>query len=418
MKYRCLCAAPNPKLNFQTHLDFDEVLATFDHCDCIHDNRPKLGAAAALTSRLIARRAHSFRMQPSFSYFRKMNIALCRLNELNIYEEIKDTKKAIAVAKTARSLDNKYYLPTQENFLFFLIKFQSFTKLLIRIVFCARESHRLFLELLYRAAFVEAISMFISTLAEIWTICIEMCKSAVQFYNQFRRHFVKNYEKLKELPKHLDQWLAEDYKEFIDFDVDQNRTRNKEDIFLFDGNDDIDTHGVVIEQKFEPKLLVSQRIDKRKAGKQDPKSKNKQFKTQDLLAKREFKIEEKPEPSPKPVKAVIAMKAMPINVKMESLDLGEKISRDKSSAPVRSLSNVKQINVNQIKTVKEIREFLAVEDELRSMKEHINSLGVNDNEWERLKSSANQLLILGHPGLVLKKFKTLWQKLNKSRKVN
>lgn len=401
------------------HLDFDEVLATFDYCDCIHDNRSKLEAAAALASRLIARRAHSFRMQPSFSYFRKMNIALCRLKELNIYEEIRDMQKSIAVAKTARSLDDKYYLPTQENFFFFLAKFQSFTKLIIRIVACARESHRLFLELLYRAAFVEAISIFISTLAEIWTICIEMCKSAVQFYNQFRRHFVKNYEKLKELPKHLERWLADDYREFIDIDLNQSRTRSKEDIFLFDGSDNIDTHGIVIEQKFEPKLLVSQQIDnKRKAGVQDPKSKNKQFKTVDLLVKREFKIEEKPESSPKSAKPVITMKAMPINVRMESVDLGTKISRDEPSAPVRRVSNVKQINVDQIKMVKEIREFLAIEDELRSMKEHKNTLGVNDNEWERFKSSANQLLILGHPGLVLKKFKTLWQKLNRSRKVN
>lgn len=347
-----------------------------------------------------------------------MNIALCRLNELNIYEEIKDMQKAIAVAKTARSLDDKYYLPTQENFFFFLTKFQSFTKLMIRIVVCAQDSHRLFLELLHRAAFVEAISIFISTLAEIWTICIEMCKSAVQFYNQFRRYFVKYYEKLKELPKHLDRWLAEDYKEFIDVDVDHSRTRNNEDIFLFDGNDDINTHGVVIEQKFEPKLLVSQRIDKRKAGEQDPKLKNKQFKTQDLLAKKEFKIDAKSEPSPMPDKPVITMKAMPINVRMESLDLGAKISRDEPSVAVRRLSNVKQINVDQIKMVKEIRDFLAVEDELRSMKEHKNTFGVNDNEWERFKSSANQLLILGHPGLVLKKFKTLWQKLNRSRKVN
>lgn len=351
-----------------------------------------------------------------------MNIALCRLKELNIYEEIKDMQKCIAVAKTARRLDHKYYLPTQENFFFFLIKFQSFTKLMIRIVVCARESHRLFLELLHRAAFVEAISIFISTLAEIWSICIEMCKSAVQFYNQFRRHFVKNYPKLKELPKHLDRWLADDYKEFIDVDVDESRTGNEKDIFLFDGNDDIDTHGVVIEQKFEPKLLVSQRIDnknKRKAREPDFELKNKQFKTEDLLAKREFKnIAKKPEPSPKSAKPVITMKTMPISVRMESLDLGTKISRDEPLTPVRSVLNVKQINVDHIKTVKEIREFLAIEDELRSVMEHKNTLGMNDNEWERFKLSANQLLILGHPGLVLKKFKTLWQKVKRSGKVN
>lgn len=403
-------------------LDFKSVLATFNRCEPIQNNRLKLEQASALASRLIARRAHSFRVQPSFMYFRKMNIALCRLKELNIYEDIKDTREAISVAETARKLDDKYYLPTQDNFVYFLIKFQSFAKLLIRIVMCARESHRLFLELLHRAAFVEIISLFISVLAEIWTICIEMCKATVQFYNEFRRHFLKNYEQIKKLPKHLDRWLGEEYNEYIDITVDSTTLKTDADFILFNETD-IDTKGMIIEQKFEPKLMVAQRMagNSKAAANEDStssilKGKGVSIKSQDLLEKRQFKIEKAAIQSAPVAKSTITMKQMPLNIKMETLDLGAKISRDNPSMPERKLLNVKQINVEQLKTVKEIREFLSVEDELRQANQHKNSKGINNNDWDKFKIASNQILILGHPGLVLKKFKTLWQKLCKNRR--
>lgn len=279
---------------------------------------------------------------------------------------------------------------------------------------CARESHRLFLEMLQRSAFIEAISIFISVLAEVWSICIEMCKAAVQFYNEFRRHFVKSYEQLKKLPKHLDRWLGDEYTEYIDVNVDQNRLRSNEDFILFDGTDK-DNQGMIIEEKFEPKLLVSERV---KAGPKNRtnegsasnifQSKGKSFKTQDLMIKREFKNE-----SP-PAKPSISMKSIPLSIKMETLDLGAKISRDNAKVPMKKI--VKHINVEQLKTVKEIRQFLDVEDELRDEKLHKNSAGIGEEDWDKFKKSTNQILILGHPGLAMKKFRTLWQKLNKSRK--
>lgn len=354
-----------------------------------------------------------------------MNIALCRLKELNVYEEIRDTKNAIGVAKTARKLDDKYYLPTQENFVHFLTKIQSFSKLLIRIVMCARESHRLFLEILHRSAFIEITSLFISNLAEIWTICIDMCKSVVQFYHEFRRHFVKSYEQLKKMPKHLDRWLGSEYNEYIDFDVDQIELKNSEDYVLFDGTDAIERRGPpTIEQKFEPKLLVSQQIQNNRqnsrGGNNDvpSTSTNKMFKTRDLLAKPELKTETIPKlvsDVQKP-KSTISMKSMPFGAKFESLDLGEKISRDNPMKTEKELKPIKHINVEEVKTIREIREFLTVEDGLRYAKQHKNSEGIPENEWNKFKIATNQILILGHPGLVLRKFKIIWQKLIRTRR--
>lgn len=359
-----------------------------------------------MVSRLIARRAHSFRVQPSFMYFRKMNIALCRLKELNLYQDIKDIQMAIGVGKTARKLDDKYYLPDENNFFHFLTKFQSFTKLLMRIVICARESHRLFLELLHRSAFIETISLFIAALAEVWSICIEMCKNAVKFYNGFYPFYAKNYAKSKSLPKKLNKWLGEEYAEFIDTSVAENHLKTNEELFLFDGNDDTDRQGALIEQKFEPKLLVSQPIPKdlKASGADDKVGQNKRanvnmFKTQDLLEKPpDFGM------SQVKVKPVVSMKALPTITK--NFDLGEKISRTSTVA-----KPVKNIVIEQIKTIKEIREFLSVEDDLRQNQQEQHSKGIKSEEWEKFKATTNNLLILGHHGLVLKKFRNEWKKL-------
>lgn len=358
-----------------------------------------------MVSRLIARRAHSFRVQPSFMYFRKMNIALCRLKELNVYQDIKDIQNAIGVAKTARKLDDKYYLPDENNFFYFLTKLQSFAKLLMRIVMCARESHRLFLELLHRSAFIETISLFIAVLAEVWSICIEMCKNAVRFYNGFYPFYAKNYSKSNSLPKRLNKWLGEEYVEFIDISVAENHLKTNEELFLFDGNENTERQGVLIGQKFEPKLLVSQPIPKDftisdtddKVG-QNKKAKVKQFKTQDLLEKPpNYEISQVNKP-------MVTMKALPtIN---KNFDLGEKISRTNVVA-----KPVKHIVIEQIKTIKEIREFLSVEDELRQNRQELHSKGIKSDEWEKFKVTTNNLLILGHHGLVLKKFRNEWKKL-------
>lgn len=402
------------------------MLSKFEYCNTITSLRPKLEQAAAMASRLIARRAHSFRVQPSFMYFRKMNIALCRLKELNIYQDISDIKNAIGVAKTARKLDDKYYLPDQQNFFHFLTKFQSFSKLLVRIVMCAHHGHRLFLELLHRAAFIETISLFSSVFAEVWTICIEMCKNAVKFYNGFYPFYAKNYDKSTTLPKRLNKWLGDEYTDYIDISVDKSQLHTNEELILFGGEDDDNIgmenqKGKIIEQKFEPKLLVNQPIVQKKTklnevdaeSGENKKAKAKMFKTQDLLESRKT-YEITPKVPEVKTTATVSMKVLPVNSK--HFDLGEKISR--TQVPTQSVVKepIKHINVEQLKTIKEIREFLSVEDELRQSRQEQNTKGIKNGDWEAFKSTANNLLILSHHGLVLKKFRNEWKKLINRRR--
>lgn len=405
----------------------DELLENIKICDEIHTDRLKLEETAALASRLIARRSHSFRVQPSFMNFRKMNVVLCRLKELNIYDDLKEMRKALSTAKAAHRLDKKCHLPSPDNFHYFLQKFQSFTKLLVRAVVCARESHRLFLEIVHRMAFIEIISLFMAVLAEVWTIAIRWCKLAVQFYNSLYPFYANNYKSQlqKNLPKRLDEWLGDEYKEVIDIDPTELNASGpmNDELFLFEQNEAIENEGVVIEQKFEPKLLVMQRVPQSrvndKLSDHLPKGQKlnvKMFKQQDLMQQRSVSTEIKnrvKEEKP-PAKVTVSFGAPPkppIVSNSSFMDLGEKIERNPKPKSNQTMEKVQPVNVDNLKTITEIRNFISTEDEFRNKEIPRNTSGINNHEWEKFKTATNSLLILSHRGLVIKKFKSLWQKL-------
>lgn len=388
----------------------------------------KLPEAAALVSRLIARRAHSFRVQPCFMYLRKMNVALCRLKELHITENCAEMQKAIEIAKTAHKIDDAYYFPVKENVENLLVELKSYTKLLVRICMCAFEAHKNYLDLIRRSAFLEVLSLHMAVTANIWTICRDLCKSAVQFYNTFHPYFTEIYGASDSYPPSLDDWIGCDYKAFVDVNMGENSTMASKDLFLFDGNSTT-TETKPIEQKFEPKLLIQRKIREKTMEKDDddqPKKKKPKFSTRNLLEERTFKEGVKPTESPtEQTRATITMSQSNKWSTQSNFDLGEKISRlsvpgagalgekiSRSSEP----EVVKHIDVEQIKSIKEIREFLSTEDQLRNRKKAKNTLGIADNDWVRFTTTTNQILILGHHGLVMRKFKQSWQHLMRKAK--
>lgn len=390
------------------------MLDAFTFTDQLRTNRKKIDHAAALISRLIARRTHSFRVQPCFMYVRKMNIALCRLKELNIHESCVEMQRAIGVAKTARKIDDSYYLPVKENFEHLLMEFQSYTKLLTRISMCAREAHRMFLDMINRSAFLESLSLFMAVTAHIWSICTDLCKSAVHLYNVYFRFYEAIYGSTAEYPGLLDEWLGGDYKAYVDIEMDKNASKSSKDLFLFDDNAEA-VEAKPIEQKFEPKLLVQRTAGgkKRNRHEQDdePKPKIKIFKTENLLEERTFKPN-----APEPMEeSPIQSQHINKKVSMKSFDLGEKIERKNLSAP-KIETPIKHINVDELKSIKEIRDFLEIESDLRGKKQAKNTDGVTDYDWKHFTKSTNQILILGHHGLVVRKFKQSWQQLMRKAK--
>lgn len=398
-------------------IDLDNILQAFTLCEKLRENQKNLQHAGALASRLIARRANSFRMQPCFTYFRKMNIALCRLKEINIYEDCVEMKKAIGVAKTAYKLDNAFYFPAKENFEHFLAGFQSYAKLLTRISMCAREAHKYYLELIHRSAFIESLSLFMAVSSNIWSICVDLCKCSVTFYNNFFPLYMQIYGATADFPCLLNEWIGDDYKAFIDTDIAEIASNSSKDLFLFDENNEA-IEITAVEQKFEPKLLVKRKLKDKSHREDQPRAKIRMFETQDLLEERTFKIVPKANNEANE-KMSTNNSSQSGKWSVQSFDLGEKISRTNgcdvgekiSRSSVNEVEIVKQIDVDKLKSITDIREFLATEEQLRDKKKARNTQGISDDDWGRFENSTNQILILGHPGLVMKKFKQSWQQL-------
>lgn len=402
-------------------LDLDGVAKLFDILKPVCDAQKveRFEQAAALAARLVARRAHSFRVQPGFVYFRKMNVALARLKEVSIQREITEMRKAICVHR----IQGKYYLPTPENFQYFLVCFQNYTKILIRIAICARESFQLFMELLRRAAFVDTLTVFIGALARIWTDSVEFCKTAVRFYDEFypffRRHF--DQKNLSGLPESLTKWLGDDFTEYINVDTEVNSkfSIKDQDLFLFDDIDEIGKKSeqiesttipnVIPESKFQPKLILKGLPNKSIAVDMRTQNYQKKAKVRILTGKNElrryndFIVLLSQAEAEKLLK-----KEESVRSSSQLIDLGEKIERTPVQVPTVDVKSVKPVKVCFLDSVKKIRKFITKEDLLRRQGSPQNTVGISDEAWKEIKRKVDGLLILGQDKLAVKKFKALW----------
>lgn len=145
---------------------------------------------AALASRLIARRAASFRAQNGFRLMRKTNVALCRLHECNVRQELEDLLAMLPAyrASGAGALD----LPMRDNLDYVLLRVRQLACLLQRITRCAREASELFLFYVHRRYFLETAVVHVAVLADVWLLAHRLCVSTVQFYDAlqpYARHF-------------------------------------------------------------------------------------------------------------------------------------------------------------------------------------------------------------------------------------
>lgn len=394
-----------------------------------------------MASRLIARRSCSFRVQPSFSYFRKMNVALCRLQELNMSSEIDGMKNAI---KSSCQINGAYHLPTAANFRYFLIRLQSYAKLLVRIVVCAKEAHRLFLEIVHRSAFIETITMFMAVTAQVWTHCVAICQSTVRLYDAFAK-FCRKYfdEKMHEaLPDNLSEWLGDDWIEHIAVSTRPVTTKSRKyqsNIILFNAfdvrptrelqttepdsvggdGDDAVTEQRPVTPKFTPKLLINSGM--RSINLNDPskltyeqrhkaKEHHREEKKIGKKVKREIRAIRTQEKEMRKQAA-----AGMVDSDATTIDMGEKIDRgslqpEKKIEKLDKLSKLKKkVDVNQLKSVQAIREFMVTEDMLRQKHNAHASKGIGDVHWKKVKNSVDQLLILGQDRLAVRKFQNLWQ---------
>lgn len=374
--------------------------------DIIAENSA-LAEPAAMASRLIARRCHSFRVQPSFACFRKMNVALCRLKEMNFAGEVQRMRKSITMEK----IDGFYHLPTKENIRYFLIHLQSVAKILVRIVQCAKDAHRMFVEMLHRSAFIETISMFFAVTAQVWTHCIRMCKSVAIFYNGLSQfyHTYSDPANDSELPHDLIKWLADDWTELIDVSTEANANQRHSfygNVILFNGAEAAGAFDIAETQaqtetdgqqphrlpQFKPKITMN-KIDKAKRQNHPAEDSTEKVRRENVAKRRMAEVIEH-----------IGANASEGGT---SIDVGERIDRN-AFQKNQTIKKVFTLDLNQFKKIQHIRDFIEAEDSLRAKNSPKYSNGVPVNRWNQFKANCERLYILGQEKLVIRKFRNLW----------
>lgn len=191
--------------NLFAYADLTALRTLLDHAIHTTFARSHFSEVAALASRLIARRAASFRAQNGFRLMRKTNIALCRLHECNVRQELEDLLAMLPAYRgtSAAGVPNAaLHLPKRDNVDYVLLRLRQLATLLQRIASCARESSELFLFYVHRRYFLETAVVHVAVLADIWLLAHRLCVSTVQFYDALRpyaRHFGGQREWLRAL---------------------------------------------------------------------------------------------------------------------------------------------------------------------------------------------------------------------------
>lgn len=327
----------------------------------------------ALTSRLIARRANSFRSQAGFKALRKTNVALCRLKDINIVNVLENflgTLPDYIVEGVQLSL------PTYENFQFVMLRLQSLSKLLLRIAVCARQSSTIFRDMIQRNFFIEISALYIGLLAQIWDTAKNLSIKTRDFYDAlfpYRKYFPgksnRNDDGTIVLCNKLESFLNEDWTNEFFNDVKSQRKLVKDESGLGLDFGDFDDDGEHIFSLREENSKPTPTIELKKINRQDFN-----------------KIE--------PKKEFIT----------NTTDIGVAISRD-------SLQEI--INVDRIVKTEEITKLINEEQSLRDQKCAKRTRHMNDSQWKDVKSKVRNLLVTSQGKICIKKFKHLWKSVAK-----
>lgn len=319
----------------------------------------------ALTSRLIARRANSFRSQAGFKALRKTNVALCRLKDINIISVLDNFLGTLPDYIVEGS---KLSLPTYENFQFVMLRLQSLSKLLLRIAVCARESTTIFRDMIQRNFFIEISALYIGLSAQTWDLAKSLSIKTRDFYDAlypYRKYFPSKSKQTGDvvLCKKLETLLQEAWtNEFIN-NVQRQSVKHDNDLGLDLGDFDDDGDNMLSLRDENTKPTPT--IELKKIIRQDvPK----------VEAKKEFITNDN--------------------------DIGVAISRD-------SLQEI--VIVDRIVKTEEISKLIDEEQSLRDRKSATRTRHLSDSQWKDIKSKVRNILVTSQGKICIKKFKNLWK---------
>lgn len=195
--------------------------------------------------KLIFLRNVQFRTQKGFQNLRKIKTAYTKYQYLTIEKIFEELHSSIVADY------DSVYLPSRESIEFLLLRMQSLSKILCRIIYCTKEATREFVAFLSKGFFIELSTLMLGILVDIWTSTIEISKQTVKYYNNiWKIHTKLKASKIEWLPKdyilpeELDKWIGDEWHNDINININDNaKTSNSLIKFLkLDTNIEADTN--------------------------------------------------------------------------------------------------------------------------------------------------------------------------------
>lgn len=366
-----------------------------------------------MISRLIARRASSFRKQYGFRFVRQTNIALCRWKELNIVETMNNIYEGISLYK----IDGGFNIPTNVNFEYLLVRLQCAGKILSRAISCAKQAFNIFLGFIEKAFFIDTTAVYLGVLSKIWKNSIELCQKIVNFYGEIvsiLKPLLSSNSNASDInekyPDRLDEWLGDEWNE-INVQTKCNRKRKHHNVnnFSFDiadfNSSDVSQAikvGQAVNDHDKTVNVVAATTNRQLLQIEKPQTKLRMNDLQSLNVKK-AKLSVAP-PSNKSSASIA-----------DNFDLGEALCRDtlqsKEIPQIQELPKIQQIDINRIRTLKDLHAFIGGEEAMRNCGQHEISKRINNDEWRRFKLKINRMIETMEPWLCVKKFKGVWRAL-------
>lgn len=161
-----------------------------------------------------------FRMMKGMQDMKKVQQGLKRYFDMNIVDIIETFMSFLGESD---DISVKLNIPYRQNFDYLLIKLQGLSKLLVRIIICAKNSASFFLGLVKAGSFYIKGTIIISTVGKLWDLCRNMCKTIVRHFNELApcRVMFKIRPGINcplsdyKFPEKLDVWLGKEWNEFV-----------------------------------------------------------------------------------------------------------------------------------------------------------------------------------------------------------
>uniref|UniRef100_A0A182Q341 Nucleolus and neural progenitor protein-like N-terminal domain-containing protein n=1 Tax=Anopheles farauti TaxID=69004 RepID=A0A182Q341_9DIPT len=136
-----------------------------------------------------------------FRIMRRLNQTLIRIKSLDLVSVIMEFHQFMP---DANYIESELNLPVRSNLEYLLVRLQSLTKLLLRVVYLTKEAARYHLKQLTRAFLFHIFSTFLALSGQLWLFARGVCRQTEKFYSEL-------YTALPILPVTKVNWLPEGY---------------------------------------------------------------------------------------------------------------------------------------------------------------------------------------------------------------